>query len=69
MKNFNVAILSTDPHYNSHFFSVKAMDEDEAIQLAQGTCKNILIDLGWDPVSIDMKMTEQKTIVFELHEI
>jgi hypothetical protein len=71
MKKFNVVLMSEDVTMQmSYFFTMKAENEEEAIQLAQNELKNIVInewkvDLPW----VDYEISKYSPQIFELKEI
>jgi hypothetical protein len=71
MKTFNVALLSDDNTFKqSHFFTVKAQSEEEAIQLAQSGLRSIMIDeWGVDPEIVEDEIVDYTPEIFELVEI
>ena len=68
MKTFNVALLSDDNTCKpSHFFTVNAQHEEEAIQLAQSGLRSIMIDdWGVDPEIVEDEIIDYFPEIFEL---
>ena len=74
MKKFNVAMLSDDTTMKmSYFFTVKANNPEEAIDLAKGNLRSIIIDEydedDLDLQEVEIELQDYTATIFELREI